>query len=106
MEPNKIVSQEAWVAARKELLREEKEFTRLRDRLSQTAARFAVGARRQALCVPGANRQGDAAAALRGPQSACRLPLHVRPGRRDALQELLVLGGQLRRNVVHLSIAT
>jgi predicted dithiol-disulfide oxidoreductase (DUF899 family) len=35
MEPNKIVSQEEWVAARKELLREEKEFTRLRDRLSQ-----------------------------------------------------------------------
>ena len=35
MEPNKIVSQEEWVAARKELLREEKEFTRLRDRISQ-----------------------------------------------------------------------
>jgi predicted dithiol-disulfide oxidoreductase (DUF899 family) len=35
MEPNKIVSQEEWLAARKELLREEKEFTRLRDRLSQ-----------------------------------------------------------------------
>jgi predicted dithiol-disulfide oxidoreductase (DUF899 family) len=35
MEPNKVVSQEAWLAARRELLREEKEFTRLRDRLSQ-----------------------------------------------------------------------
>ena len=35
MEPNKVVSQEAWLAARRELLRDEKEFTRLRDRLSQ-----------------------------------------------------------------------
>jgi predicted dithiol-disulfide oxidoreductase (DUF899 family) len=35
MEPNKVVSQEEWIAARKELLREEKEFTRLRDRLSE-----------------------------------------------------------------------
>jgi predicted dithiol-disulfide oxidoreductase (DUF899 family) len=35
MEPHKIVSQEEWIAARKELLREEKEFTRLRDRLSE-----------------------------------------------------------------------
>jgi predicted dithiol-disulfide oxidoreductase (DUF899 family) len=35
MEANKVVSQEQWIAARKELLREEKEFTRLRDRLSQ-----------------------------------------------------------------------
>jgi predicted dithiol-disulfide oxidoreductase (DUF899 family) len=35
MEPNKVVSQKEWLAARRELLREEKEFTRLRDRLSQ-----------------------------------------------------------------------
>jgi predicted dithiol-disulfide oxidoreductase (DUF899 family) len=35
MEPNKVVSQKEWLAARRELLRDEKEFTRLRDRLSQ-----------------------------------------------------------------------
>src|SRR6266536_1105843 len=35
MEPNKVVSQAEWLAARTELLREEKEFTRSRDRLSQ-----------------------------------------------------------------------
>jgi predicted dithiol-disulfide oxidoreductase (DUF899 family) len=35
MEPNKVVSQEEWLAARRELLRDEKEFTRSRDRLSQ-----------------------------------------------------------------------
>ncbi len=32
---NKVVSQEQWAAARRELLHEEKEFTRLRDELSQ-----------------------------------------------------------------------
>ncbi len=35
MANHEVVSCEAWLAARKELLREEKEFTRLRDRLSQ-----------------------------------------------------------------------
>jgi len=35
MTTHKIVSQEEWTAARKELLREEKEFTRRRDALSQ-----------------------------------------------------------------------
>ena len=31
---HRVVSQEEWLAARKQLLRKEKEFTRLRDRLS------------------------------------------------------------------------
>ena len=34
MKPNRIVSQDAWLAARKQYLGKEKEFTRLRDRLS------------------------------------------------------------------------
>src|SRR5260370_11894824 len=34
MQQHPIVSQEEWLAARTELLRKEKEFTRLRDRLS------------------------------------------------------------------------
>lgn len=35
MSQNKIVSREDWVASRKELLKQEKEFTQLRDKLSQ-----------------------------------------------------------------------
>jgi predicted dithiol-disulfide oxidoreductase (DUF899 family) len=35
MENHKVVSHEEWLAARRQLLTEEKEFTRLRDRLSQ-----------------------------------------------------------------------
>src|SRR5262249_7052379 len=35
MEKHKVVSHDEWIASRQELLREEKEFTRLRDRLSQ-----------------------------------------------------------------------
>ena len=35
MENHKVVSHEEWLAARRQLLAEEKEFTRLRDRLSQ-----------------------------------------------------------------------
>ena len=34
MPEHAIVSQDEWLAARKELLKEEKEFTRLRDRLT------------------------------------------------------------------------
>ena len=40
MEPSKVVSRDAWVAARRELLQKEKEFTRQRDALS--AARRAL----------------------------------------------------------------
>ena len=35
MEPHKVVSHEEWLAARRQLLAEEKELTQLRDRLSQ-----------------------------------------------------------------------
>jgi hypothetical protein len=35
MENHRVVSHEEWLAARRQLLAEEKEFTRLRDRLSQ-----------------------------------------------------------------------
>ena len=35
MEQSKVVSPAEWVAARKDLLKKEKEFTRLRDELSQ-----------------------------------------------------------------------
>ena len=35
MEKHQVVSSSAWLEARKELLRKEKEFTRLRDQLSQ-----------------------------------------------------------------------
>ena len=34
MQPNRIVSRDEWLAARKQLLVKEKELTRLRDRLS------------------------------------------------------------------------
>ena len=34
MEPHKVVSHEEWLAARRQLLAEEKELTQLRDRLS------------------------------------------------------------------------
>jgi predicted dithiol-disulfide oxidoreductase (DUF899 family) len=40
MEPSKVVSRDAWIAARKELMQKEKEFTRQRDALS--AARRAL----------------------------------------------------------------
>ena len=35
MENHKVVSHQEWLAARRQLLAEEKAFTRLRDRLSQ-----------------------------------------------------------------------
>jgi predicted dithiol-disulfide oxidoreductase (DUF899 family) len=40
---HKVVSHEDWLAARRQLLAEEKEFTRLRDRLSRSAGGLLLG---------------------------------------------------------------
>jgi predicted dithiol-disulfide oxidoreductase (DUF899 family) len=43
METHKIVSSDEWVEARMQHLKQEKELTRLRDKLECAATRFAVG---------------------------------------------------------------
>ena len=43
MQSHKVVSHQDWLAARRQLLADEKEFTRLRDRLSQQRRGLALG---------------------------------------------------------------
>ena len=43
MENHEVVSHEEWLAARRQLLAEEKEFTQLRDRLSRSAWGLPLG---------------------------------------------------------------
>ena len=45
LEGHRIVSENEWIECRKILLKDEKEFTILRDRLSQAATRSAMGSR-------------------------------------------------------------
>jgi len=51
MEPPKVVAPAEWAAARKELLKKEKEFSRLRDELSRQAPRITLGKSRAGLCI-------------------------------------------------------
>jgi predicted dithiol-disulfide oxidoreductase (DUF899 family) len=43
VQSHKVVSHEGWLAARRQLLAEEKEFTQLRDRLSRSAWGLPLG---------------------------------------------------------------
>ena len=93
-----IATPEQWRAKRVELLAKEKELSRVRDELSRE--------RRELPWVPVEEEyvfqtiEGDRtlAGALRAPEPAPRLPLHVRAGLGRGVPELLVLDGQLRRD--------
>jgi predicted dithiol-disulfide oxidoreductase (DUF899 family) len=73
-----VVSHDAWVEARLQLLAQEKEFTRLRDQLS--AERRALPWERvEALYLRGTWRARDARSVVRQPLAARRLPFHAGP---------------------------
>ena len=60
MEPHEVVSRDEWLVARKALLAQEKEFTRLRDQLSADAARVTLGQGREAVRIRRTGRQANA----------------------------------------------
>ena len=93
-----VATREEWLAARKALLEEEKEFTRAPRRAERQAPRAALGQNRQALPVRGSGGRADARRPLRLPPPADRLALHVRARVGEAVQELLVLGRRLQRH--------
>ena len=65
MEHPKVVTPAEWVAARKELLKKEKEFySRLRDQLSQQRRELPWEKNRKSLCVRRAEGQRDACGSL------------------------------------------
>lgn len=56
---HEVVSKEDWLAARKELLAKEKEFSRLRDELSRPTPAASMGASREGLRLRGPRREGN-----------------------------------------------
>jgi len=77
---HKIVTSDKWMAARKKLLVKEKTFTRLADKLSKERRALPWEAVTKDYVFDGPGGKETLFRALRRPQPARRLPLHVRPG--------------------------
>ena len=76
---HQIVSRDEWLAARTELLRKEKEFTRLRDQLSAERRALPWVKVEKNYVFDGPNGKADARRSVRRTQPACGQALHVRP---------------------------
>jgi len=61
---HKVVSHEDWLAARRQLLAEEKEFTRLRDRLSRSAGGLPLGVSPRTVLRSGNDDKGPHTSAI------------------------------------------
>ncbi len=96
-EISKVVPQAEWVAARKELLKKEKEFTRLRDELSRQRREMPWEKVEKQYVFDGPNGRETLGGSVRRTQPADRVSLHDGPGVERGLQELFVPGGSLRR---------
>ena len=90
---HQIVSRDEWLAARTELLRKEKEFTRLRDQLSAERRALPWVKIEKTLRVRRPEWQADARRPVRRTQPARGQALHVRPRLVGRLRRLLVRGG-------------
>lgn len=80
MDDPPVVSRDEWLAARRELLAQEKEFTRQRDALNTKRRKLPMAGIDKEYNLPGPGRPGQPARPVRGPRPAADLPLHVRPG--------------------------
>ena len=88
---HQVVSHEEWLAARKALLAEEKEFTRLRDRLSARAPRAALGQRvDKTYRFDGPDGQETLADLFAGRSQLIVYHFMFAPGLGGGLQELLL----------------
>ena len=96
MQNHQVVSREAWLAARKEHLAKEKEFTRLRDQLSQARRELPWGKVEKRLCFQWPDWAGNPLRFVRGSKSADHLPLYVWPRLDRGMSELFFLGGQFQ----------
>ena len=79
METHKTVSRDEWLAARTELLAKEKDFTRLRDRLSAERRALPWVKVEKAYVFDTAERQGNARRSVRRTQPADGRSFHARP---------------------------
>ena len=90
--PN-VVSHDEWLAARRDFLAKEKEFTRLRDELSAQRRELPWEKVEKEYVFDSPNGKVTLAELFDGRGAADRLSLHVRAGVGGGLQELLLSGG-------------
>ena len=98
MDDHKVVSRQTWLEARRQFLVREKEFTRQRDELARARRALPRVKIEENYVFEGPNGARLAGRPVRRSEPAHRLSLHVRPWLDHGLQELLVLGRQLRQD--------
>ena len=98
MNPNRVVSRDEWLTARKALLAKEKELTHARDRLSRERRELPWVRVDKAYVFDGPAGKETLSDLFAGTEPAARLPLHVRSGLEGGMPQLLVLGRQLQRH--------
>ena len=103
---HQTVSRDEWLAARKELLRKEKEFTRLRDQLSAERRALPWVKVEKNYVFDGPNGKVTPRRPVRRTQPACRQALHVRPRLDGRLRRLLVRTGSHRGRAASISSTT
>ena len=96
MESHRIVSREQWIAARRQLLAKEKEFTRARDRLSQERRDLPWVRVDKQYVFDGPDGKETLGGLFDGRTQLIVYHFMFAPGLGGRLQELLVLGRQIR----------
>jgi predicted dithiol-disulfide oxidoreductase (DUF899 family) len=92
MQPQKIVSREEWIEARKAHMAHEKEYTRARDRLSEERRALPWVKVDKSYVFDGPGGRQTLADLFKGAQPARGAAFHVRARLERRLQKLLVLG--------------
>ena len=87
-----VVSPDEWLDARRELLEQEKQLTRARDRVNAARRRLPMVRIEKAYAFEGPDGTVEPARPVRGPAAAGDAPLHVRPRLGLRLLELLLRG--------------
>ena len=80
MDDPQVVSRDEWLAACRQLLAREKEFTRQRDELNAERRRLPMTETGKQYAFEGRHAKASLPRPIRGPRPAADLPLHVRPG--------------------------
>ena len=97
MAEHKIVSHDEWIAARKQFLTKEKEFTRVRDRLSQERRELPWERVDKTYVFEGSEGNETLPQLFDSRSQTDRVSLHVRSGLGCRLPALLAMGGQFRQ---------